>query len=67
MATFEVDFIFCCPCFVTDIFDLRFHKINKYFLTLFIEEIEERRLTWTIFWVNRPCLLFFSFGRCNAL
>ena len=31
MATFEVDFIFCCPCFVTSVFDLRFYNLRKNF------------------------------------
>ena len=31
MAIFEVDFIFCCPCFVPDIFKSRFHEIRRNF------------------------------------
>ena len=31
MVTFEVNFIFCCPCFIPDIFETRFHSIKKNF------------------------------------
>ena len=59
MTTFEVDFIFCCPCFATSIFDLRFHNLRKIFefSILLIKETEERFLTLTVFQVNKPCLL----------
>ena len=29
MVTFEVDFVFCCPSFVPEIFETRFHSIKK--------------------------------------
>ena len=29
MAIFEVDFIFCCPCFVSEIFESRFFTYKK--------------------------------------
>ena len=29
MARFEVDFIFCCPCFFPNIFESRFHAIKS--------------------------------------
>ena len=31
MATLQVNFIFCCPCFAPDIFETRFHSIKKNF------------------------------------
>ena len=31
MTIFEVDFIFCCSCFVPGIFKLSFHAIKKNF------------------------------------
>ena len=35
MATFEVDFIFYCPCFVSDIFESRFFTYKKKFEFVF--------------------------------
>ena len=65
MATFEVDSIFCCPCFVTSVFNLRFRNLRKIlnFPILFIEETEERCLTLTIFHVKEPCLLLVLFRK----
>ena len=69
MATFEVDFIFCCPCFVTSLFNLISHNLRKNleFSHLFIGEIEERCLTLTIFQVNETMFVSYFMHLSDAM
>ena len=45
MAIFEVDFIFCCPCFIDDIFETRyFSYIKKYEFEHFVRRRHPKEL-----------------------
>ena len=45
MAMFEVDFIFCCPCLVSNIFDSRFMGYKKFFeFTCFVHRRNPKKV-----------------------
>ena len=53
----EVDSIFCCPCFIPNIFESKFHEIKKKlnFRTLCTGDIWRRLLILTILKGKYPC------------